>query len=81
MYISLFYYEGGNVMDRGKFIGISRVGSKGQIVIPKAVRNMFNIKTGDSIVVFCDNEKGISLVKSDEVHNLTINNLKNSKEV
>lgn len=68
-------------MDRGKFIGISRVGSKGQIVIPKAVRNMFNIKTGDSIVVFCDNEKGISLVKSDEVHNLTINNLKNSKEV
>lgn len=81
MYISLFYYEGGNVMDRGKFIDISRVGSKGQIVIPKAVRNMFNIKTGDSIVVFCDNDKGISLVKSDEIHNLTINNLKNSKEV
>ena len=81
MYISLFYYEGGNVMDRGKFIDISSVGSKGQIVIPKAVRNMFNIKTGDSIVVFCDNDKGISLVKSDEIHNLTINNLKNSKEV
>ncbi|MBQ9782810.1 MAG: AbrB/MazE/SpoVT family DNA-binding domain-containing protein [Clostridia bacterium] len=58
-------------MDKNKYIGICKVGEKGQIVIPKQVRDMFNINTGDSIVVLCDKEKGIALVKSDVIENLT----------
>lgn len=58
-------------MDKNKYIGICKVGEKGQIVIPKQVRDMFNINPGDSIVVLCDKEKGIALVKSDVIENLT----------
>lgn len=52
-------------MDRNKFIGISKVGERGQIVIPKEARDMFDIKPGDNIIVLCDKEQGIALVKSD----------------
>lgn len=31
---------------------------------------MFNIKPGDSIIVLCDKEKGIALVKSDVIENI-----------
>lgn len=54
-------------MEKNKFIGICKVGEKGQIVIPKEARDMFEIKPGDSIVVLCDKKKGIALVKSDVI--------------
>ena len=50
---------------KDKFVGIAKVGEKGQIVIPKEVREMFNIKPGDSIVILCDINRGIGLLKSD----------------
>ena len=49
---------------KNKFVGIAKVGEKGQIVIPKEARDMFNIKSGDSIVILCDKKKGMALVKS-----------------
>jgi len=58
-------------MDKDKFVGISKVGEKGQIVIPKEARDMFNIKPGDSIIVLCDKTKGIALVKSDVIEDLS----------
>ena len=48
-----------------KFVGIAKVGEKGQIVIPKEAREMFDIKPGDVIVVLCDKKKGMAIVKSD----------------
>ena len=54
-------------MKRDKFVGISKVGEKGQIVIPKEARDMFDIKSGDSIIVLCDKAKGIALLKADEI--------------
>lgn len=47
-----------------KFVGISRVGEKGQIVIPKEARDMFGIAPGDSMVFLCDSRRGIALVKA-----------------
>lgn len=58
-------------MDKDKFVGISKVGEKGQIVIPKEARDMFDIKPGDSIIVLCDKTKGIALVKSDVIEDLS----------
>ena len=58
-------------MEKDKFVGISKVGEKGQIVIPKEARDMFDIKSGDSIIVLCDKEKGIALLKADTIEDLT----------
>ena len=58
-------------MERDKFVGISKVGEKGQIVIPKEARDMFDIKPGDSIIVLCDKEKGIALLKANAIEDLT----------
>ena len=58
-------------MDKDKFVGISKVGEKGQIVIPKEARDMFDIKPGDSIIVLCDKTKGIAFVKSDVIEDLS----------
>ena len=57
-------------MERDKFVGISKVGEKGQIVIPKEARDMFNIKSGDSIIVLCDKSQGIALLKADAIEDL-----------
>ena len=44
--------------------GMVTIGSKGQIVIPKAARETFGLKEGDSLVVLGDEAEGIALVKS-----------------
>lgn len=56
---------------KDKFVGIARVGEKGQIVIPKEAREMFDIHPGDSVIVLCDKEKGIALIKADAIESLT----------
>ena len=58
-------------MDKEKFVGISRVGEKGQIVIPKEARDMFGIKPGDSIIVLCDKTRGMAMLKADAIEDLT----------
>ncbi len=57
--------------DKNKYAGICKVGEKGQIVIPKEIRNMFDINPGDSVIVLCDKEKGIALLKADVIDSLT----------
>lgn len=51
-------------MSKDKYVGISKVGEKGQIVIPKEARDMFDIKPRDSVVVLCDKKKGMAIVKA-----------------
>ena len=58
-------------MKRDKFVGISKVGEKGQIVIPKEARDIFDINPGDSVIVLCDKERGIALIKADAIEDLT----------
>ena len=57
-------------MEKEKFVGISKVGEKGQIVIPKEVRDMFDIKPGDSVIVLCDKNKGIALSREKIITNV-----------
>ena len=49
-----------------KYVGVAKVGEKGQIVIPKEAREMFDIKSGDTVVVLCDKNKGMAILKADE---------------
>lgn len=53
-----------------KFILSVRVGPKGQITIPTKVRKMFDIKTGDTLMVMGDKNRGIAIVKDDEFYNI-----------
>ena len=48
-----------------KFLSTVRVGDKGQIVIPKEVREMFEIEPGDNLMLLADKEKGIAIVAFD----------------
>ncbi|WP_077618417.1 helix-turn-helix transcriptional regulator [Bacillus sinesaloumensis] len=52
---------------KGKqFFGVVKVGERGQIVIPKQAREMYQIQAGDKLVVLGeDATKGIAILKSD----------------
>ena len=52
---------------KNRFVGLAKVGEKGQIVIPKEAREMFNIKQGDTLVVLCDKKRGIGILKSESL--------------
>lgn len=51
---------------KGKHIfGTTKMNDRGQIVIPKKARELFDIKNGDSFVVLGDEAEGIALIKAD----------------
>ncbi|MDQ0222371.1 AbrB/MazE/SpoVT family DNA-binding domain-containing protein [Streptococcus moroccensis] len=45
----------------GKYAWTVKVGEKGQFVIPKEARDVFNIKPGDTLIVLADVNKGIAI--------------------
>ena len=45
----------------GKYAWTVKVGEKGQIVIPKEARDVFQIKPGDTLILFGDVERGIAI--------------------
>ena len=45
----------------GKYVWTVTVGEKGQFVIPKQARELFDIKPGDSLMLLGDVEKGIAI--------------------
>lgn len=53
----------------GKYVfGIVKVGERGQIVIPKKAREVFNIKTGNRLIVLGDKKQGgIALAKFNDI--------------
>lgn len=57
----------------GKHIfGTVKVGERGQIVIPKDARNLFNINPGDLVLVVGDEKRGIGIVKADNFKKLAM---------
>ncbi len=43
--------------------GLSKMNDKGQITLPKKCREVFDLNSGDAILVLGDEDKGIALVK------------------
>ena len=46
---------------KGKYAWTATVGEKGQIVIPKQARDIFDIKPGDTLVLLGDEKRGIAI--------------------
>lgn len=61
-------YTGGIVM-KEKLLATAKVGEKGQIVIPRDIREMFDIKSGDTLLVLADKDRGIAIVSNDDYIN------------
>lgn len=73
--------ESNKDLHNNKFMSSVKVGSKGQIVIPKEVRNMFNINPGDNLVLLADKDKGIALNKLDFFSKLADSLFADSKNI
>lgn len=46
---------------KGKYAWTVKVGEKGQIVIPKEARDIFDINPGDTLMVLADEKQGIAI--------------------
>ena len=57
-------------IEKDRFVISVKVGPKGQITIPVEAREMFDIKTGDTLMVIGDKERGIALVKADAIYSI-----------
>lgn len=53
-------------MEKDKYIWTTKMTSKGQIVIPKEARDVFNLQAGDSLILFGDKSRGIAIAKYDD---------------
>ena len=52
-----------------KFVWTVKVSEKGQIAIPKQAREVFNISTGETLLLLGDVERGLALVKAEDYLN------------
>jgi AbrB family looped-hinge helix DNA binding protein len=54
----------------GKYAWTVKVGEKGQIVIPKEARNIFDIKPGDTLIILGDEKQGLVIPPKNAVTKL-----------
>ena len=67
---------------KGKYLfGTVKIGERGQIVIPKEAREVFDMKPGDNLLLVGDEEKGIAIVKADLMKDLALKILENMNNV
>lgn len=53
-------------MPDGKFAWMVKIGEKGQFVIPKEAREMFDLQPGSEILVLGDIQRGIAILPRDK---------------
>ena len=49
-------------MQNGKYAWIIKIGEKGQFVIPKEARELFDLQPGNEILVLGDEKKGLAIL-------------------
>ena len=67
---------------KGKYAWSVTVGTKGQIVLPKEARDLFDIQPGDSLILLADTKRGIAIPPKStfEAFSERIFNLKDGEE-
>ncbi|MDO8842693.1 MAG: AbrB/MazE/SpoVT family DNA-binding domain-containing protein [Methanocalculus sp.] len=61
--------------EKKHIFGTVKVGDRGQIVIPKDARELFDIKPGDTLMVLGDEDRGIAIVKADKFRKMALSML------
>lgn len=67
----------------GKYAWTVKVGEKGQFVIPKEARDIFDIHPGDTLIVLGDVERGLAILPKDalsDMHRLAYEEKGDDKE-
>ena len=67
-------------LPKDQFLSTVRVGDKGQIVIPKEVRDLFEIEPGDSLLLMADKKKGIAIVGFDGMMDFMSESLRQGRQ-
>lgn len=52
-------------LESGKFAWMVKIGEKGQFVIPKEARELFDLQPGSEILVLGDDKRGIAILPKD----------------
>ncbi len=47
---------------QGKYAWMVKIGEKGQFVIPKEARDMFDLQPGETILVLGDEQRGLAIL-------------------
>lgn len=74
---------GKHILGKGntrRVIGTAKVGDRGQIVIPKEARELFNIRPGDTLLILGDEDTGLIVSRPDvlsDIANRLFENVRN----
>ena len=64
---------GKHILGKGnskRVFGTAKVGDRGQIVIPKEARELFNIKPGDTLLILGEESKGLIVSRPELLRDL-----------
>lgn len=64
---------GKHVLGKGnsrRVFGTAKVGERGQIVIPKEARELFNIQSGDTLLILGEENKGLIVSRPEFLRDL-----------
>lgn len=57
-----------------------KVGERGQIVIPKDMRDLFNIKSGDTLILHAHGNRWIGIIKESVMKDLSLQLMEKTDE-
>lgn len=55
---------------KGKLMNMVKVGEKGQIVIPKEMRDLMGIASGDTLLILADEDRGIAIPAKTDIERI-----------
>ena len=55
---------------KGKLMNMVKVGEKGQIVIPKEMRDLMGIESGDTLLILADEDRGIAIPAKTDIERI-----------